>query len=146
MATVLLVDDEFEHLWALQLAMEAAGHRVLTAENGERALQAATRHLPDLIVTDWEMPVMDGMELCSRLRCYPSFAHIGVAMLSSQAAPAPLPPGCRVFFRKPVDTGELLRVTASFLARRLGAGGEGRPVDVAMRRPHWPGLAAKWWA
>ncbi|WP_345816444.1 response regulator [Paraburkholderia sp. PREW-6R] len=146
MATVLLVDDEFEHLWALQIAMEAAGHRVLTAENGERALLAATRHLPDLIVTDWEMPVMDGLELCSRLTCYPSFAHIGIAMLSAQMKPAVLPPGCHAFFQKPVNTTELLRVTSSFLTRRLSAISASRPVDVAISRPHWPALAAKWWA
>jgi CheY-like chemotaxis protein len=71
MATILLVDDD-ESLWLLQLVFERSGHHMLLADSGEPALVMAGRYLPDLIFTDWNMPGMDGMELCKRLKFHPT--------------------------------------------------------------------------
>ncbi|MFL9858638.1 response regulator [Paraburkholderia madseniana] len=56
MSTVLLVDDDLENRWALQLALESAGHHVVLAENGYDALRKAARHIPELVITDLQMP------------------------------------------------------------------------------------------
>jgi DNA-binding response OmpR family regulator len=68
LATILLVDDAPNILGPLKLLVEREGYRVLTARDGEAALAAAIIESPSLIVTDWMMPRIDGVELCRRLR------------------------------------------------------------------------------
>ncbi|WGS54996.1 response regulator (plasmid) [Paraburkholderia sp. D15] len=58
MSTILLVDDDEENLRALQLALESNGYHVALAGNGREALQMAVRYLPQLIITDQQMPEM----------------------------------------------------------------------------------------
>ncbi|WP_109476313.1 response regulator [Paraburkholderia sp. C35] len=121
MATVLLVDDDYDTLWPLQLALEAMGHHVVLAENGQVALSCTTRVLPDLVVTDWNMPVMDGIELSERLRCFPAFARVPLLLVSGETPP---PSARRLYdaiLQKPVDPSELARAANLFLSRRIGA-------------------------
>ncbi len=87
MSTILLVDDDVDSLWLLQTILEGRGHHILMAEGGEVALEKAGRYLPDLIVTDWNMPGVDGIALCERLKWYPALALIPVVMTSGQFPP-----------------------------------------------------------
>jgi two-component system, OmpR family, alkaline phosphatase synthesis response regulator PhoP len=66
--TILVVEDEPGIRLSLSDELESAGYRVVTAENGEKALAAAAREKPDLIILDIMMPVLDGTEVCKRLR------------------------------------------------------------------------------
>ena len=68
MPTVLLVDDDATLLDMLALAFEDEGYEVKTARDGAAALTLASREAPDLVVTDVNMPVLDGFALCRRLR------------------------------------------------------------------------------
>ncbi|WP_090806797.1 response regulator [Paraburkholderia tuberum] len=68
MSTILVVDDDPNILTALRFLLEPEGYHVLTAQNGEAALAAAGIESPALVVTDWKMPRLDGVELCWRLR------------------------------------------------------------------------------
>jgi CheY-like chemotaxis protein len=119
MATILLVDDDDDSRWMLQLVLERSGHHMLLADSGEPALAIAGRHLPDLIVTDWNMPGMDGMELCKRLKFYPALAQIPVVMTSGELPPEQKSPLWNVFLSKPVDLNTLEIAIDSLLARRL---------------------------
>ena len=65
--TVLITDDDPDLLFTLGAQLEADGYRVLSAPNGQAALQLAERTLPQLAVIDLVMPVMDGFELARRL-------------------------------------------------------------------------------
>src|ERR1700761_3309045 len=56
MSNVLLVDDDLENQWALQLALESRGHYVELAANGRDALAKAAAHFPELVITDLQMP------------------------------------------------------------------------------------------
>jgi CheY-like chemotaxis protein len=103
MSTVLLVDDDHGDLWALQLAFESGGHHVVLAESGREALHKLLRVVPRLMVTDWQMPEMDGAEFCRRVRCQPMFADLPIVMLSATPEPANDPPCWSAFFRKPAD-------------------------------------------
>jgi PleD family two-component response regulator len=58
-STLLPVDDDFENRWALQLALESCGHRVVLAGNGCDALRKASENSPDLVITDFQTPEMD---------------------------------------------------------------------------------------
>ncbi|HOC19108.1 MAG TPA: response regulator [Vicinamibacterales bacterium] len=83
--TVLLVDDDRDTLALYGLILETFGFRVVPAENGRTALEAAAGDPPDIVVTDLAMPVMDGVELCVRLRSDPSTRAIPILAVSGQA-------------------------------------------------------------
>lgn len=126
MSTILLVDDQVDSLWIFQLALEGRGYHVILAEDGKSALQKASRYLPDLIVTDWNMPGTDGVELCERLKFYPALAQIPVVMSSGDTPPKEKSSLWNVFLPKPVQLEALESAIDSLLARRLS--GETHPV------------------
>ncbi|MFM0304454.1 response regulator [Paraburkholderia sediminicola] len=108
MATVLLVDDDPNILRPLQLLVEREGYRVLTAQNGETAQAVAAIESPSLIVTDWMMPHVDGIELCRRLKDDSATAGIPVIMLSAALPPHPDEPLWDVLLLKPAPIGRLI--------------------------------------
>jgi two-component system alkaline phosphatase synthesis response regulator PhoP len=65
---ILAVDDEGHILHVVSMKLRNAGYEVITAMDGEEALQLCASEQPDLMVTDFQMPVMTGLELCIRLR------------------------------------------------------------------------------
>lgn len=67
-ARILLVDDNANGLAARRAVLEELGHRIVTAANGSEALEQFAAHKFDLVVTDYKMPRMDGLELIGRLR------------------------------------------------------------------------------
>jgi len=69
-ARILLVDDNANGLAARRTVLEELGHRIVTAANGSEALEQFTAHKFDLVVTDYKMPRMDGLELIGRLRTH----------------------------------------------------------------------------
>ena len=68
MKKILLVDDRQENLYLLNTLLINNGYLVDQASNGEEALELARKNHPDMIVADVLMPVMDGFELCHRVR------------------------------------------------------------------------------
>jgi DNA-binding response OmpR family regulator len=87
LTTILLVDDDPNILSPLRWLLEREGLRVLTAPDGEAALAAVAVESPGLIVTDWMMPHVDGVELCQRLKRDTATADIPVVMLSAALPP-----------------------------------------------------------
>jgi CheY-like chemotaxis protein len=83
MATILIVDDELAILDLMREILEDEGYTIVTAENGLDAL-AALRRIPVLMVlTDYMMPHMDGVELCERIRADPQLAALPVTLISA---------------------------------------------------------------
>ena len=66
--TILVADDESHILNVVSLKLRNAGFRVLTASDGQEALDAALAERPDLLITDYHMPQLSGLELCRRLK------------------------------------------------------------------------------
>ena len=78
MKNILVVDDEFDILTTWRLVLQIEGYEVVTASNGLLALDAARAHLPDLIITDWMMPRMDGVALIRELAHDPALSGVPV--------------------------------------------------------------------
>src|SRR5688500_20331176 len=66
--TILVADDESHILHVVSLKLRNAGFRVLTARDGQEALEMAQQNHPDLLITDYHMPQRSGLELCQRLK------------------------------------------------------------------------------
>ena len=82
--TVLLVDDEAHVVHVMALKLRNAGYRVVTASDGRQALAAARQELPDLLITDYHMPGLSGLELCRRLKQSASTSRIPTIMLTAR--------------------------------------------------------------
>jgi len=82
MSTILLVDDEYQIVEVLAMGLEDCGFEVLRAGDGRAALELAQQHAPDLLVTDFMMPGMDGLELSRRLKLLPELAELPVILIT----------------------------------------------------------------
>ncbi len=81
---VLAVDDDPTTLRLLERVLTRAGHQVVTAKNGKEALGMALQTNPQIVITDWMMPEMDGIELCKALRRFGSGRNLYVLILTAQ--------------------------------------------------------------
>ena len=81
--TVLLAEDDAKTAASLRLYLEHAGHRVVVAEDGDAALQAAERERPDVVLLDWMLPRRDGLEVCRALRASEAGA-VPILMLTAR--------------------------------------------------------------
>jgi len=113
MATLLLVDDEDVNLYALKLVLESRGYNCVTARNGIDALRLAEEKDPDAILLDIQMPVMDGYEVCRRLKQNEATRSIPLLFLTAQYrhhldAAKGLDLGANDYVTKPFSTQELL--------------------------------------
>ena len=100
---ILVADDEPVNLALIRRRLEWEQYRVETAEDGGQAVEAARRTLPDLIILDVMMPVMDGLQACRLLKADPATRDIPVIVFSILAAAARASDaGARAFLRKPI--------------------------------------------
>jgi two-component system, OmpR family, alkaline phosphatase synthesis response regulator PhoP len=82
--TVLVADDETHILHVVSMKLRNAGYNILTARDGREALEVAQQDHPDLIITDYHMPELSGLELCRRLKQEPRTADIPAIMLTAR--------------------------------------------------------------
>jgi two-component system, OmpR family, alkaline phosphatase synthesis response regulator PhoP len=88
-ARILVCDDEPHITCTLALRLRKAGHEVEVAENGLVAWELIERAAPDLIISDCQMPVMDGLELCRRIRNDYRFVQVPIVLLTAKAYELP---------------------------------------------------------
>ena len=82
--TILVADDESHILNVVSLKLRNAGYRVLTAADGQEALEVAIAEQPDLLITDYHMPQLSGLELCQRLKQDAATSNIPAIMLTAR--------------------------------------------------------------
>ena len=102
-ATILLVDDERPLREVLAQALEWSGYRVVQAYHGGHALQLIDRDRPDLVISDVMMPLIGGVELCSRLKSNPATASIPFVLMSAASAHVAKSANADAFVQKPFD-------------------------------------------
>ncbi len=111
--TILIVDDQPEVRELVSVTLEIGPYRILTAENGERALEIARAELPDLILLDIMMPGgPDGLEVCRHLKGDPRTSGIYIVMLTAKGQESDKEAGRRAgaddYFVKPFSPLELI--------------------------------------
>ena len=127
--TVLLVEDEPAQRELLAYNLEAEGFDVIAADNGEDGLILVDENDPDLIVLDWMMPQLSGIEVCRRLKSNSKTRQIPVVMLSARAEEVDrvrgLKTGADDYVVKPYSVIELMeRVKAHLRRIRAAAVGD----------------------
>ena len=114
MATILLVDDAVELIEEMALWLSLEGHAVFQAYNGQQALLQAQKIQPDLIISDVNMPVMNGYELLNAIRNDAQLTQIPLIFLSAdtdkEAMHQALQQGVTAYLSKPVGRLDFLRV------------------------------------
>lgn len=85
MANILIVDDSQSMRKMVKFALETANHHVVEAPDGKSGLNAAKLQQFDLVVTDVNMPIMDGIELAKSLRALPNYKFTPIIMLTTEA-------------------------------------------------------------
>lgn len=113
---VLVVDDEFDIAYTYSMLLEFHGFQVCTARNGKEALDMAMQETPDVVVSDYMMPVMDGGQLCLDWRANPVTASIPFILTSAGRLRDDIALPYDAFLRKPVIFDELLAVLRGLIA------------------------------
>lgn len=131
-ATILLVEDNEVNREMLTRRLEKRGYRVVTAADGAEAVARARAAVPDLVLMDMGLPVLDGWEATRQLRADPVTRRVPVIGLSAHAMAADrdraLVAGADDFDTKPVDFAQLVAKIETLLAR-------GRRAEHTIERP-----------
>ncbi|SHG72276.1 two component transcriptional regulator, winged helix family [Cognatiyoonia sediminum] len=118
---VLVVEDEPAQREVLAYNIEAEGFRVSRAENGEDGLMMVNEDPPDVIVLDWMMPILSGIEVCRRLKISPETRNIPIIMLSAKSEEIDkvrgLETGADDYVVKPYSVSELMARVRTQLRR-----------------------------
>ncbi|MBC7660056.1 MAG: response regulator [Chitinophagaceae bacterium] len=122
MAKILIVDDSETLRIQLREALEDAGHTVIEGVDGADGLRSATENLDlRMIITDFNMPFMDGVTLAMKIREMPSFATIPILMLTTEATPeikaAGKEAGILAWIVKPLIPSKVMPAIEKILAR-----------------------------
>lgn len=151
---VLLVDDDRSILRIVSHWLASEGYEIRQATDGQEALKLIESDCPDFVLTDWEMPRMDGLELCRRLRQMKLPHYVYVIFLTVKAGleetVAGLEVGANDFLRKPIEKFELLaRMRAGArvleLERRLSRMAFTDPLTgLLTRRAFYEALGREW--
>lgn len=119
MATILYIEDNDDNLFMLSRRLRRRGFDVLAARDGEEGVESALNSLPDLILMDLVLPVMDGWEATAKLKSLPETMAIPVIAVSSHAMSGDrekaLAAGCDDYHTKPIDFERLLIAINSYL-------------------------------
>lgn len=125
MKRVLIAEDEASILLSLEFLLAAAGYEVFIARNGGEAIALAEKHRPDLLILDIMLPVVNGFEVCSRLRANPELSELRILMLTARGREHEvahgLALGANAYVTKPFGTRELMKVVKGLLAHDAAA-------------------------
>jgi two-component system, OmpR family, phosphate regulon response regulator PhoB len=118
---VLLVEDDDAISMLLRYNLEKDGYEIGLAMDGEEALLMASERLPDLVILDWMLPKVPGIEVCRRLRAKPDARNIPIIMLTARGEETDrirgLDTGADDYITKPFSTTELLARVRAVLRR-----------------------------
>ena len=117
--TILIADDFDDTRLLMRTWLERRGFRVLEAENGNKAVEAAESEHPDLIIMDLEMPELDGLSATRRIRKVAGLAGVPIVAVSAYGAEQfrdkALDAGCNEYVSTPFEPADLERIISSLV-------------------------------
>lgn len=118
---ILYVEDNDDNIYVVKNRFTRAGFTVLVATDGEQGVAMAAAELPDLILMDMRLPVLDGWEATRRIKAQPETRHIPIIALTAHAMSGDrekaLAAGCDDFDTKPVELPRLLEKVRALLPK-----------------------------
>lgn len=125
---ILCVDDDKTTRKILSLYLKGKGYEVVTAENGLDALEKMGTENINLVVTDMNMPFMDGIELTKTLRAYPNWQHVPILMVTTEAdeeeKKRAATAGVDDYLVKPANAEQITASVKKILKKMFSGGGE----------------------
>ena len=125
---ILVADDEAHILHIVSMKLRNAGYEVITAVDGEEALELCAAEGPDLLITDYQMPFMTGLEVCKELRASDATKDIPALMLTARGFDIEpgemIEAGIAAVLAKPFSPREVLEKVHSLLAEAPAASAE----------------------
>ncbi len=119
MKKVLVIEDNDKNLYLMKFILEKMGHQVLDARDGAAGVRMAIDHLPDLILMDIQLPVMDGYEATRNIRKHAETKEIPIIAITSYAMVGDrektLEAGCTAYVEKPIDPEAFIKVLEKYL-------------------------------
>jgi len=118
---ILIVDDEPSIIVPLQFLMEQNGYEVAVAFSGEEAMETIAENPPDLILPDIMLPIIDGFEVCQRVRENPAWNHIRIVLLTAMGSDANVAKGLALgadaYITKPFSNSEVVAKVNELVGR-----------------------------
>lgn len=125
---ILVIEDNEQNLYLIRYILENCGHEVSSAMDGKEGIELAATLLPDLILLDIQLPVMDGYDVARALRQNPALADTPIIAVTSYAMPGDkekaMEAGCTGYIEKPIDPDNFDRQVEEYLSvnKKEGAG------------------------
>lgn len=118
---ILLVDDDPDILKVIALRVRKAGYEIITAEDGQKALDLMQTQKPDLVLLDLWLPIVDGDEVCKRIKADDRFKNIPVILLTA-TSPSKIVDKTKKLkaddcITKPFEPEELLKKVKKFIGQ-----------------------------
>jgi len=112
MLQILVIDDDLVMQMILKNTLQGQGYNVIVAKNGNEGISLAKKHIPALVICDWMMPDVDGLEVCRQLKLEQNLSSTIFILLTSKGAVEDkvqaLDSGADDFLSKPIDKTELI--------------------------------------
>lgn len=117
---ILVIEDNEQNLYLIRYILEDCGHEVFSATEGREGIALAASLLPDLILLDIQLPIMNGYDVARRLRENPDLADTPIVAVTSYAMPGDkekaMEAGCSGYIEKPIDPDTIDRQVEGYLS------------------------------
>ena len=137
---ILLADDDEPMRVLLEAVLQVSGHEVETHENGRTAWESFERNPAELVVLDWHMPEVDGIQLCRRIRAHPQGDRTYLVMITARAEPEDLEhvldAGADDYLPKPVTPADVL-ARLRIALKRMDAAARRRDAEDGLQRARY---------
>jgi two-component system cell cycle response regulator DivK len=118
-AKILYIEDNFDNMTLVRRVLEIEGYEVIPAESGKEGLEKARANSPDIIITDINLPDIDGYEITDTLKKDKTTAHIPIIAMTANVMKKDreyvFQAGCDAYISKPIDIDELPTQIENFL-------------------------------
>jgi two-component system cell cycle response regulator DivK len=123
---ILIIEDNEQNLYLIRYILENCDHEVFSASDGREGIELASSLLPDLILLDIQLPLMDGYAVARNLRENPDLADTPIVAVTSYAMPGDrektIEAGCSGYIEKPIDPDTFEVQVGKYLAMNVHDG------------------------